>query len=187
MTTLYRTVLGPSLDNLPGPVRDLHDTTATHVFRGRARVARGTGILSRLTGLLFRFPPARPDMPVTVTLSRLGARERWQRHFGEHRFESWQFAGTGRNKDLLMERFGPVTVGIRLSPGVERLNLTVTRWSLLGLPLPMALGPAGTTWEGADGDRFHFHVEIASRLTGLIIRYEGWLMPEPVQAARSAD
>jgi len=191
MTTLYRTVLGPSLDKLPEPVQHLHDTTDTHVFQGRAGVSRGPGILSRLTGWLFRFPPANPDLPVIVTLSRHEAprysgRECWQRQFGDHRFESWQFAGAGRNTGLLMERFGPVTVGIHLSVGDGRLRLTVMRWSLLGLPLPMALGPTGITWEGADGDRFRFHVEIASRLTGLIIRYEGWLRPEPSQAASGA-
>lgn len=77
-----------------------------------------------------------------------------------------------------MERFGPVTVGIRLYASAERLRLDVVSWSFLGLPLPRVLGPTGRTWEGAEGDRFRFHVEIASRLTGLIIRYDGWLRPD---------
>jgi len=186
MTTLYRAVLGPSLDDLPEPVQHLHDTTATHVFQGRASVSRGAGFLSRLTGWLFRFPTASQDLPVIVTLSRHDARERWQRQFGDNRFQSWQFAGVGRRDGLLMERFGPVAVGIRLSVAENRLLLAIVRWSVLGLPLPIVLGPTGNTWEGADGDRFLFHVEIASRLTGLIIRYEGWLRPELPQAASTA-
>ncbi len=51
------------------------------------------------------------------------------------------------------------------------------RWSLLGLPLPRALGPIAIAYESAEDGRFHFHVEIRLPLVGLLVRYQGWLEP----------
>jgi hypothetical protein len=41
----------------------------------------------------------------------------------------------------------------------------------------MWLAPAGDSYEFAEDGRFHFHVEIGHALTGLIVRYRGWLAP----------
>ena len=38
-----------------------------------------------------------------------------------------------------------------------------------------------TSWpESAEDGRFNFHVEISHPLTGLIVRYRGWLVPKAV-------
>jgi hypothetical protein len=42
----------------------------------------------------------------------------------------------------------------------------------------MALGPRSEAYESADHDRFNFHVQISHPLTGLIVRYDGWLVEE---------
>jgi hypothetical protein len=39
------------------------------------------------------------------------------------------------------------------------------------------LVPRGDSYEYARDGRFHFHVEISTPLTGLIVRYQGWLVP----------
>ncbi len=59
----------------------------------------------------------------------------------------------------------------------DRLQLVLRRWSFLGLPLPLRLGPVGDAYEFAADGRFHFHVELGHPLTGLIVRYRGWLAP----------
>jgi hypothetical protein len=41
------------------------------------------------------------------------------------------------------------------------------------IDLPLALG--GDAYEYAADGRFHFHVEFGHPLTGLIVRYRGWL------------
>ena len=38
--------------------------------------------------------------------------------------------------------------------------------------------PALNSYEFAQDGRFHFHVEIGHPLTGLIVRYRGWLVPQ---------
>jgi hypothetical protein len=45
------------------------------------------------------------------------------------------------------------------------------------VPLPRRLAPAGDAYEHAEDGRFNFHVEITHPLTGLIVRYRGWLAP----------
>ncbi len=94
------------------------------------------------------------------------------------RFKSVQREGTGRDEGYLLEDFGPFRVLIALVTDKDNLSLVVRGWRFLGIPLPRALAPGGRTFEHQDADgRFCFHVEISSRLTGLIVRYRGWLVP----------
>jgi hypothetical protein len=48
---------------------------------------------------------------------------------------------------------------------------------VFGIPLPVVLAPRGDSYEYAENGRFHFHVEIAHPITGLIVSYRGWLVP----------
>jgi Domain of unknown function (DUF4166) len=41
----------------------------------------------------------------------------------------------------------------------------------------MGLCPRAEAYESAEDGRFNFHVKIGHPLTGLIIQYDGWLMP----------
>ncbi len=59
----------------------------------------------------------------------------------------------------------------------DRLKLVLRGWNILGLPLPMWLCPRSTSHESVEDGRFRFHVEISHPLTGLIVRYRGWLEP----------
>jgi Domain of unknown function (DUF4166) len=77
---------------------------------------------------------------------------------------------------LLREQFGPLRFDMALVASGERLSLVLRRWSILGLPLPMALCPHSVSYESAENDRFNFHVRISHPLTGLIVRYDGWLV-----------
>jgi len=86
--------------------------------------------------------------------------------------------GRGRFEQLLWERFGPLNFGMALVWKSERLRFVVRRWSACGIPLPRALAPRGDSYEFVEAGRFHFHVEIATPITGLIVRYRGWLVPQ---------
>ena len=63
-----------------------------------------------------------------------------------------------------------------LVPDGGRLRLVLRRWSAFGVPLPMWLCPRSDSLRAAEDGRFHFHVEIGHPLTGLIVRYRGWLV-----------
>ncbi|MCV9963175.1 DUF4166 domain-containing protein [Pararhizobium sp. BT-229] len=175
---LYRRMLASAWGGLPPTVAAMHDSTTTRTVAGRARVERGTGPLARITAALIGFPAENPDVPVSVRFECEGGRETWIRTFAGKSFRSVQSAGTGRDTHLLAEDFGPFRVLIALVPDDGRLRLVIRGWRLLGLPLPLFLAPGGETFEAAENGTFRFHVEISSRLTGLIVRYRGWLSPQ---------
>jgi hypothetical protein len=174
---LYQRILGSAWDALPAAIRIMHTVNGTLVAEGRGSVERGTGLLARAIGNLFRFPKAGYDIPVTVTFTERGRAEIWARRFGEDSFASVQSQGTGRSDWLVSERFGAFTVDLALVVEESRLRLMVRRWRLFGLPLPLFLAPKGDSYEFVEDGRFRFHVEIAHPLTGLIVRYRGWLIP----------
>ncbi|TAV01649.1 DUF4166 domain-containing protein, partial [Rhizobium ruizarguesonis] len=148
------------------------------VASGRARIERGGGLLARIVARVIGFPPAGEDVPVTVRFVSDGDKEIWTRDFGGTVFRSWQVAAKGRDRDLLVEVFGPFRVLMALMPVGKKLRLVVRGWRFCGIPLPMFLAPGGDTYEEERDGRFHFHVEIGGRLTGLVVRYTGWLVVE---------
>jgi hypothetical protein len=175
---LYRRALGEAWDELPELVQAMHDLSGDRRVAGRAEVERGKGLMARLVAALIGFPKAGRNVPVEVTFRIRDGVETWRRGFAGRAFSSTQQAGRGRSEGLVEERFGPVRVGLALVLDGGRLRLVVRRWSLLGLPLPLALAPGGEAWETAADGRFRFHVEIRHPWTGLIVRYRGWLAPE---------
>ena len=174
----YPRLLGSSWAQLPLAIRAMHGFERTSSASGRASVERGHGLLSRLAAFIVGFPAAVADTPVSVRFERVNGEETWSRRFGSHAFSSRQFAGSGRWTGLLCERFGPLTFGMALIPDERSLRLVLRRWSVFGMPLPMRLCPYADAYETTEEGRFRFHVEIGHRLTGLIVRYRGWLAVE---------
>ncbi|MBY5673588.1 DUF4166 domain-containing protein [Rhizobium leguminosarum] len=174
---LYRQILGSAWDQLPPAISALHAGGA-RVASGRARIERGGGLLARIVAGVIGFPRAGEDVPVTVRFVPDGDREVWTRDFGGTVFRSWQVEGKGRDRHLLAEVFGPFRVLMALVPDGGKLRLVVRGWRFCGIPLPLFLAPGGDTYEEERDGRFHFHVEIGGRLTGLVVRYTGWLVVE---------
>ena len=174
---LYQHLLGEAWPHLPAALRAMHGFTSEMRAEGVATVERGTGVLSRLLGGLFGFPPAGEDVPVRVSFTARRQAEIWRRDFAGKSFSSVQSEGSGRWARLLAERFGPFRIGLALVLDGGTLRLIVRRWSAFTLPLPLALAPGGEFHESAEDGRFHFHVAIRHRFTGLIVRYRGWLAP----------
>lgn len=174
---LYRRILGPAFAALPPRLQELHGVGAPRRWTGVAEVRRGRNPAAALVAALIGFPRAAPQVPVTVGFAPEGAAERWTRDFGGRRFASVQSAGTGRNRHLVAERFGPVTVALALVIEGDRLLLVPRRWSVLGIPLPRALLPGGVSFETERDGEFAFDVEIALPLIGRIVAYRGTLRP----------
>jgi hypothetical protein len=174
---LFRRVLGEAFDALPAAVQAMHQPGEGQIARGRAVVERGRGLAARLVAALIGFPTGGADVPVQVSFQPTAGGELWIRDFGGRRFRSLQSEGQGRWTGLVRERFGPVVAGLALIVEGDRLVLKVRRWSLFGLRMPLSLAPRGEAYETAEDGRFRFNVEIGSPLTGLIVRYRGWLSP----------
>lgn len=170
---LYRRVMGPAFDALPEAVRALHSVCRDGGASGEARVERGTGLLTRAIGGLMRFPPA-GSYQLDVAFAERHGIETWTRRFGRHAFTSrLRQQGT-----RLVERFGPLRFHFDLPSDAAGLTMVLRRWTCLGVPLPRALAPRIRAREWQDGDRFRFDVAIALPLIGLVVHYDGWLLPD---------
>ena len=173
---LYARILGSAWQSLPAPIRHMHELRSTLVARGRAKVKRGRGLLARLAAAIIGFPPASSDVPVGVEFDASKGGETWTRTFGKHSFFSRQSSGRGRSQHLLCEHFGPLRFDMALVARGGRLSLVLRRWSIFGMPLPVALCPHSESYESAENDRFNFHVRISHPITGPIVQYDGWLV-----------
>jgi hypothetical protein len=173
---LYLRILGEAWSQLPPAVRAMHDFAWCSKAEGRAKVERGTGLLSRVVGAVFRFPIPGDDVPVSVTFTSDGKREIWRRDFAGREFTSVQREGEAEFQHLVVERFGPFEFAMALVIEDDRLNLVLRGWKFLGLRLPLRWAPSGKAYETVEEERFRFFVEIAHPLCGLIVRYQGYLL-----------
>ncbi len=174
---LYARVLGDAWDRLSAPIRAMHDFSGHQTAEGLATVERGKNPLARLAAFIFGFPKAGREIPVKVEFQAKDGIEHWTRTFGGKSFSSLHQLGTGRDRHPDPRELGPFHVGLANVVEGSRLNVIPRCWTFLGVPLPRMLLPAGETYEHAEDGRFNFHVEIGSPLTGLIVRYKGWLVP----------
>ena len=174
-TPLYARLLGAAWHELPAEIRAMHDLHSGLTARGTADVERGPRFVARLLARAIGFPASAAAIPVMVRFTAEDGVETWTRSFGKQTFSSAQFAGRGRNAQLLCERFGWLEFAMALVVEGGRLSLVLRRWSLLGIPLPMCLCPRVSAHESVEGGRFCFRVDIRHAVAGLIIRYEGSL------------
>jgi hypothetical protein len=183
MNPLYARILNSAWHELPQEVRALHGVEKTALAEGRATVERGQSLLARIIGAVIGFPPGGADVPVRVRFDAANGIETWTRTFGTKSFHSTQSAENDGLQGLICERFGPLTFIMALVLNEGRLSLVLRRWRAFGIPMPMVLCPRSTAHETVRDGRFRFHVEIGHPVTGLIVRYHGWLVPKGIPLA----
>ena len=133
-----------------------------------------TNPLAWLIGAIVGFPPASPDVPVTVTIERSGDGEVWTRDFGGRRFSSRLTLKDGQ----LREQFGPLTFTLALSASAQGTAMPVAGWRLFGLPMPRFLAPRSEAFETQDADgAFRFDVRLTLPPGIALAHYRGWLRP----------
>ena len=169
---LYQRVMGERYQRLPTAVRAIHDVCGDAGASGEAVVSGSRSRLARLVALIMRFP--RPGVyPLHVAFAEQGGIECWTRFFGDQRFRSY----LSEHRGLLIERFGPLRFRFDLHATSTGLDMRMKGWSVLGLPLPLALAPRSPAREWQEGERFRFDVPISLPVIGSIVRYSGWLIP----------
>lgn len=173
--SLFHEILGDRFDDLPAPVRRLHDGEGVAVWQGRATLRAARGLFGRVVARLFGFPVRDDETDARVEITPAGDDEIWVRTFGEKAFRSRLSRGEGRDAWMLRERFGAVSVSIALVFRDGKLWYVPRRWRLGRLPLPRALMPGGRSFEAARDGTFAFDVTIEAPVVGLIAGYRGTL------------
>jgi saccharopine dehydrogenase-like NADP-dependent oxidoreductase len=167
--------IGPAFDGMPAAIRALHETPGRSLWRGEATTEGAAGPLAAAVARLVGFPKAQAACAAEVAIEADGTRSVWRRRIGGHAFAS--VLSGPRDGGRMSERFGPLTMDLRLAPEGERLVYRVEGWRLGPIPLPRALAPATRAHEEVDAEgRFVFDVEISAPLVGRLVRYRGWLV-----------
>jgi len=123
-----------------------------------------------------RIPRAGRDVPVKVSFRLQDGREIWRREFDGRVMQSTQEEGRGASSGGV-RAVRAVLLWVRAVLDNGRLNIVVRRWTVFGIPIPLAWAPGGDAHERVEDGRFNFHVEIGLPLIGMIVRYRGWLIP----------
>jgi len=176
---LYEEILGSAYGEMSKPLQNLHRIGEGKTFEGQCKVTRGTNPLSHIVAAMFGLPKASPSIPVKVVLTKDGHKEIWERFFDGKRMVSTQEAGRGKQKRLVIERFGPIAIHISILVEDGKQILKTTGWSIFGIPFPKALTPGGEVFEHMKDGRFNFHVDLVAPIFGRLVKYEGWLEESP--------
>jgi hypothetical protein len=175
---LFARALGPRLRRYARAVQTLHRVADATVAFGHADVERGAGMVSRLVGRAFGFPPAGRAMPTRVTVIADGARELWLRRFAGHAILTRLEPAPDRTRPTVTERFRwGVAFDLAVAERGGRLGFEVTAMRVLGAPMPRFLWPLLAAEERAERGGFAFDVAIALRFFGPLIHYRGWVRP----------
>lgn len=174
--SLFRRALGEAWHDLPPEVRRLHVVQDLESFSGTAEVIRGKGLIARIAALIFRFPKAGRNVPLTITKTRIDEGEIWERNFAGRVFRSYL---TPANPGHYRERFGPFNYEQELPVKDGVMHLPVRRGWFLGIPLPGPLLPGSDSREFAEDGHFRFDVGLYAPMGGgLIVRYRGTVSPD---------
>ena len=181
---LFQQALGTEFARLPKTVRATHDHPGPRRWSGTATITHGHGLLARVIALVFRFPKAGRDVPVTVLKTPTNIGETWDRRFGAGQFRSHlQLTANG-----MTERFGPMTFLLRLGLKDGALQYPVVAGRCLGIPIPWFLLPQSIAREYEQDGDFHFDVALLAPLRGgLIVRYVGYLRPDSCADLRAGS
>lgn len=173
--SLFRRLLGPTMDLLPDAVRHTHDGQGRLELLGLAQINVMPGLLPSLICALMGLPRPGRNVPVTVIFDRTPMVEHWHRRFGNRVYASKLTAGTGAETGLLVERMGVITNVFRIEATTDALHLTVVQCCFLGMPMPGWLAPRCAVAERAENGNFTFDIPIDLPWLGRLIHYRGEL------------
>ena len=167
-------MLGDAYDELPRPVRVLHDAPDATVFRGIGSVLRG-GFVASIMGFFASLPGAQDNAPLHVTIEKHGTNETWRRDFDGDVMTS----ELSEREGYLSEKIGPLRFTFALSAENGAIVWRVHKVSMLGIPLPAALFGDVSAREFAGDDLYRFQVLASLPLVGRLIEYRGELQVDP--------
>lgn len=174
---LYRELLGDDYGRMPAIIQAMHDVEGRHSARGRGRVRRAAHMPGRLLATLLGMPAEASDIPVETSFTLEHGVESISRNYNGSILITHQakMPDSSRERPMLLERFGPVKLFIRLEADEAGITFHLQRCSLLGLPLPTFLSPRLTARERVSERRYHYFVRVELPLLGRLIEYEGFL------------
>jgi saccharopine dehydrogenase-like NADP-dependent oxidoreductase len=172
---LFARALGSRFTILPDAIQKAHHVNDVLLLQGRATIDGAKTPLARAIARLIGFPSEGRDVPVSVTMRITNGGEEWTRAFGRMQFRT-RLTPINGCPHRLVERFGPCTFELHLTPRSDGLDYLITSGRISFIPLPSVLIPHSLATERVDdAGRFRFDVPIALSGLGLLVHYRGWL------------
>jgi len=171
---LFGQILGAKFDALPEPIRSMHAVPFPKVSEGCCTVHRGRNRIARLIATLLRLPLERPEAPIQVHMHRHRGYEVWERKIANRSFASRLRGLDGRQ---VVEKIGPVAFRFDLVADAGKLSMVLRGTSIFGIALPKGLWPQIKAAETVVDESFHFDVSVALPLVGLVVAYQGTMVP----------
>ncbi len=180
---LYKEVLGEDYDRLPAVIQTMHNVQGRHSARGRGRVRRARHLPGRLLATFLGMPAEASDVEVETSFTLKDGVESITRNYNGSILITHQAKAPGEGDEgpMLLERFGPVKLFIRLEGNEDGITFHLQQCALLGLPLPRFFSPRLMARERVTDGKYHYIVQVALPFFGRLIEYEGFLgAPEKV-------
>ena len=172
--SLFRELLGPAFERLPEAIRRVHAGQPSAWFHGGCSIERGRHWLARLSATLAGMPPATAQVALRIEIAATGSGETWSRYFGDRPLRSRLSADQG----LLVERLGPLSITFQLEATEQQIRWTPRAGRVLGVCLPASFFKGVVASESMLDGRYHFDVQAALPVIGLVIHYRGWLQTD---------
>jgi hypothetical protein len=175
--------MGCQFARLPMAVKRFHRLSGQHLLHGWVETQAPATLLARVLALCLGSPQRSTRGPIRFELKAQPDAECWVRHFPEKTMMS----RLGKAGGLMEERLGATRLRFRLLATDAGLAMELQGMAFLGVPCPRWLLPTIVAREHGDEEKMHFHVSAALPWVGVVARYQGYLVLEPVLRAAPAD
>lgn len=192
--SIYAQALGSGFASLAPVLKRLHGSSECRKLSGVLQIRIGRHPLAGLLLWLCRLPRVQAATPTRLQVVPSRDGERWLRHFGRWKLFTHQrnglFDAANGSTAEILERFGPVTLGLQLCIKEQGLIVRSTGTRLFGMMLPrwLSIGVAAHE-QPVDENSFCCDVRLSMPCLGRLLRYSGKLSfqdsPVDLQSSRS--
>jgi len=174
MATLYQRILGDRFEALAPVLRRFHSQPNGGVAQGKLQVIRAPGRLKAILAAVMRLPRQQDAAVMRLEVSPTRDGERWTRFIGQSTLITKQTAW----KSLLLEKNGPVCLGLEIDIVEGGMVFRTRRAWFIGIPLPRWLTPEAEATALPVDNGWALVVRLSLPLVGRILEYRGNVVPE---------
>jgi Domain of unknown function (DUF4166) len=168
---MYQRAMGESFGRLASPVQRFHRLHGRHTLQGWVETDAPATALARLLARCMGTPADKQSGPILFELDAGLEEETWTRRFPLHTMSSRIRLTAGQ----VVEHLGLARLTFDLREVEGNLEMRLRRLLFLGIPCPRWLMPRLIATETGDGGQFHFCVQAAVPLLGVVAGYRGTL------------
>lgn len=171
---LYHKILGDRFAELAKVLQVFHSREEGGRAAGELDVEGAANGFGAVVAWLGGLPRPEPGVPVRLVVTTNDRGECWERWFRDKRLVSWQWEWNG----LLIESFGPLTIGFELVKEGRGIRFVPKRAWWLGVPILQPFAPKVDATIVPESDGWCVDVRVVMPFVGQLVRYHGMMKPQ---------